>query len=102
MLTERHIEPEHQFGKAAAAPVPKPFNPDDVLLPSRTMVSYKAEVLGPTGWTSAQAISKQVQAKLDAFVAGGWRLAGMASAAGSGGFLGGATNPYLLLVFEHD
>lgn len=65
-------------------------------------MSYKAEVLGPTGWTSAQAISKQVQARLDAFVAGGWRLSEMASVAGSGGFLGGASSPYLVLVFEHD
>jgi hypothetical protein len=65
------------------------------------MVSYKAEVLSPMGWTSAQAISKQVQAKLDAFAAGGWRLSEMASVAGTGGFLGGATGPYLVLVFEH-
>ena len=66
------------------------------------MVSYKAEVLPTMGWTSAQAISKQVQAKLDAFVAGGWRLSEMASVAGSGGFLGGGTGSYLVLVFEHD
>lgn len=66
------------------------------------MVSYKVEVVPAVGWTSAQGISKQVQARLDAFVAGGWRLSGMAGLAGTGGFFGGATNPYLLMVFEHD
>lgn len=66
------------------------------------MVSYKTEVLSPIGWTSAQVVSKQVQARLDAFVAGGWRLSQMASVAGTGGFLGGSTGSYLVLVFEHD
>lgn len=66
------------------------------------MVSYKVEVVTPTGWTSAQVITKQVQARLDAFAAGGWRLSGMAGLTGTGGFLGGAMNPYLVLVFEHE
>jgi hypothetical protein len=66
------------------------------------MVSYKVEVLSPIGWNSAPTISKQVQAKLDAFVAGGWRLCGMTSVAGTGGLFGGSTNPFLVMVFEHD
>ncbi len=66
------------------------------------MVSYKAEVMAPTGWTSAQGISKQVQAKLDAFTKGGWRLHGMTSVAGAGAVWGGGTGSYLVLVFEHD
>jgi hypothetical protein len=66
------------------------------------MVSYKVEVLSPIGMGSAQAVSKQVQAKLDAFVAGGWRLSGMASLAGTGGLFGGSPNSCLVMVFEHD
>ncbi len=66
------------------------------------MVSYKAEVLSPTGWTSPQGISKQLQQKLDAFAAGGWRLRELANVSGSGAVLGGAIGPYLVLVFEHD
>jgi len=66
------------------------------------MVSYKVEVVPAVGWTSAQGVSKQVQATVDAFAAGGWRLSAMASMSGMGGFLGGGTNPYLLIVFEHD
>ena len=66
------------------------------------MVSYKAEVMGPTGWTSAPGIAKQVQARLDAFTATGWRLSEMASVGGAGGMIGGGTGAYLVLVFEHD
>ena len=47
-------------------------------------------------------ISKQVQARLDAFAAGGWRMSGMASIAGTGGFFGGGGSPYLVMVFEHE
>jgi len=66
------------------------------------MVSYKTEVLSPIGMTSAQSVSKLVQAKLDAFTAGGWRLSAMTSVAGTAGFFGGGTSAYLVLVFEHD
>lgn len=66
------------------------------------MVTYKTEVLSTLGWTSAQGISKQVQARLDAFAAGGWRMSGMASIAGTGGFFGGGGSPYLVMVFEHE
>lgn len=66
------------------------------------MVTYKAEVLAPAGWASAQGIATQVQAKLDGFAASGWRLSEMASVAGSGGMVVGAAGPYLVLVFEHD
>lgn len=66
------------------------------------MVSYKTEVLSAIGWTSAQGISKQVQARLDAFVAGGWRLSALTSVGGTGGLFGGSTNPFLVMVFEHD
>ncbi|HYM40386.1 MAG TPA: hypothetical protein VEY12_09665 [Thermoplasmata archaeon] len=66
------------------------------------MVSYKVDVVSAVGWTSAPNISKQVQTRLDAFAAGGWRLSGMASVGGTGGFFGGATNPFLVMVFEHD
>lgn len=66
------------------------------------MVTYKAEVLAPAGWTSAQGIEKQVQAKLDAFTGSGWRLSEMASVAGTGGMVVGAAGPYVVLVFEHD
>ena len=66
------------------------------------MVSYKVEVVAAVGWTSGPTIAKQVQARLDAFVAGGWRLSGMTSVAGTGGLFGGSVNPYLVMVFEHD
>jgi hypothetical protein len=66
------------------------------------MTSYKAEVLSPTGWTSPQGISKQVQGKLDTYSAEGWRLREMVNISGTGAVLGGAIGPYLVLVFEHD
>ncbi len=66
------------------------------------MVSYKVEVIAAVGWTSPPNVSKQVQARLDAFAAGGWRLSGMATVGGTPGFFGGGTNPYLLMVFEHE
>lgn len=67
-----------------------------------TVVSYKVEVVPGVGWTSAQGVSEQVQARVDAFAAGGWRLSGIAGVAGTPGFFGGGTNPYLLVVFEHE
>ena len=66
------------------------------------MVTYKTEVLGPTSWTSPQNMAKQVQSRLDAFTATGWRLASMASVGGSGGLVVGAAGSYLVLVFERD
>ncbi len=66
------------------------------------MVSYKVEIVPAVGWTSAHGVSQQVQARVEAFAAGGWRLAGMTSVGGTPGFFGGGTNPYLLMVFEHE
>jgi hypothetical protein len=66
------------------------------------MVSYKVEVVPAVGWTSPPNVSKQVQARLDAFAAGGWHLSGIAGIGGTPGFFGGGTNPYLLMVFEHE
>ncbi len=65
------------------------------------MVSYKVEVVPAVGWTSAQNVSRQVQARLEAFAAGGWRLTALTHVGGTPGFFGGGANPYLLLVFEH-
>ena len=88
---------------ASPATPPKPFNPDDVVPGIEgSMVTYKTEVLSTLGWTSAQGISKQVQARLDAFAAGGWRMSGMASIAGTGGFFGGGGSPSLVMGFEHE
>ena len=66
------------------------------------MVSYKTEVLPMIGAISEQRITQQVQSRVESFAAGGWRLSAMAGVGGMGGFFGGATNPYLVLVFEHE
>jgi hypothetical protein len=65
------------------------------------MVTYSTEVLSPPGWTAAQNISKQVQAKLESYSAAGWRLCQMVNVSGTGAILGGAIGPFLVLVFEH-
>ena len=62
-------------------------------------MQYKVEVLVPTGFTSGPAMGKQVQEKLDAYLAAGWRLMSMANVTGVGGVTGASIGPYLLLVF---
>ncbi len=67
------------------------------------MVSYKTEVLPLRGGISAQGVAQQVQVRLETSAVEGWRLSAMAGVSGIGGFLfGGGTNPFLLMVFEHD
>ncbi len=66
------------------------------------MVSYKVEVVPAVGWTSAPNVAKAVQARVEAFAAGGWRLTALTNVGGTPGFFGGGTNPFLLIVFEHD
>jgi len=65
------------------------------------MVTYSTEVLSPTGWTAAQNISKQVQAKLETYSKAGWKLSQMVNVSGTGAIMGGAIGPFLVLVFEH-
>ena len=81
----------------------KPFHPADAFgRREGTMVSYHTEVLPLPLGVSAQSVAQQVQVRLETCAAEGWRLSTMAGVAGAGGFFfGGATGPYLVLVFEH-